>query len=237
MTQDSKYGNANVTSHIRAALVYRYDDSGESGRELITLIADDSGQRTVHAHCELDDVSLTREASINYGPGFVAQDGYIYMRQNGKFLGSGWYRFGKDRIVLEAETATDGRVKQKMDFDEPIGVFAPHPVFLDGWHATRHDPNGPATQYLQNCITSSPLWHGGSGPLICVQNRRLERIQDTEITVPAGTFDCESYKLIPAAPGLPPIQFWVHGPHKLFVKLRWDHLHATYELNDLIVIR
>ena len=88
-------------------------------------------------------------------------------------------------------------------------------------------------QELRNCITSSPLWHGGSGPLICVQHRKLERLADADVTVPAGTFACESYQLIPHAAGRPPIQFWVHGPHKVFVKLRWDHLKATYELTEL----
>ncbi len=88
-------------------------------------------------------------------------------------------------------------------------------------------------QNLRNCITSSPLWHGASGPMICAQHRRIERLPDTEITVPAGTFACESYRLIPHASDRPPIAFWVHGPHKIFVKLRWDHLKATYELTDL----
>ncbi len=124
-------------------------------------------------------------------------------------------------------------MSQRMTFEHPIGIFAPHPVFLDGWHATQHDPNGPPVQDLRNCITSSPLWHGASGPLICVQHRKLERLSDAEVTVPAGTFTCESYQLIPHASDRPPIQFWVHGPHKPFVKLRWDHLKATYELTTL----
>lgn len=218
---------------VNATLQYRYDDSGESGREWITLTADSDGTRTVRALCELDDVGLQRDATITYGPGFRAEDAYIHIRQHGAFLGSGWYRFSTSAITLEAETATEGRVFQRMEFDDPIGIFAPHPVFLDGWHATQHDPNGPAVQELRNCITSSPLWHGASGPLICVQHRRLERLPDEKLTVAAGTFDCESYQLIPHAADRPPIKFWVHGPHKLFVKLRWDYLKATYELTEL----
>ena len=219
--------------HVDAVLQYRYDDSGESGREWITLTAESSGARTVRALCELDDVGLRRDATITYAPGFKAQDGYIHMDQHGSFLGAGWYRFGSHHVALEAETASEGRVSQRMDFDEPIGLFAPHPVFLDGWHATHHDPDGARVQDLRKCITSSPLWHGASGPLICVQHRRIERLADEEVTVQAGTFACESYHLIPHAPNRPPIKFWVHGPHKIFVKLRWDHLRATYELIEL----
>ena len=214
-------------------LHYHYDDSGESGREWVTLTADPEGSRSVHALCELDDVGLRREATIAYGPGFRARHGYLYLRQQGAFLGSGWFRFQNHRVSLEAETAAEGRVSQSMDFREPIGLFAPHPVFLDGWHSTLHDPNGPAIQDLKNCITSSPLWHGGSGPMICAQHRRIQRLADEEVTVGAGTFACEHYHLIPHASDRPPIKFWVHGPHKLFVKLRWDYLKATYELTHL----
>jgi hypothetical protein len=221
-------------SQVKATLQYSYDDSGESGREWVTLTADSEGTRTIRALSELDDVGLRRDATITYGPGFRAQDGYIHMAQHGAFLGSGWFRFGKNVVTLEGMTATEGRISQRMDFDEPIGIFAPHPVFLDGWHATQHDPNGPAVQDLRNCITSSPLWHGASGPMICAQHRRIERLPDEEMTVAAGTFACEAYHLIPHAPNRPPIEFWVHGPHKIFVKLRWDHLRATYELTELL---
>lgn len=155
------------------------------------------------------------------------------MVQHGGFLGSGWFRSGDDFVTLEAETASEGRITQRMDFEERIGLFAPHSVFLDGWHSTKHDPKGPAVQDLRNCITSSPIWDGASGPIICAQHRRIECLADMEVTVTAGTFTCESYHLIPHAPDRPPIKFWVHGPHKIFVKLRWDYLKATYELTEL----
>lgn len=62
-------------SHVNATFQYRYDDSGESGREWITLTANTQGNRTIRALCELDDVGLRRDATINYGPGFRARDG------------------------------------------------------------------------------------------------------------------------------------------------------------------
>lgn len=34
-------------------------------------------------------------------------------------------------------------------------------------------------------------------------------------------------------PDRPSIEFRVHGPHKAFVKLRWDHLKATDKLTAL----
>ena len=221
-----------MASRIDARLQYRYDETGECGREWVTLTAGPGGSRTVRAMCELDDVDLQRDAIINYGADWNATDGYIHMRMAGKFLGSGWFRFTADDIECEAMTAAEGRVTQRVRPDGPIGVFAPHPVFLDAWHATKHDPNGPDVQDLRNCVTSSPLWHGGSGPMICLQHRRIRRLADCRVTVPAGAFDCEAYQLLPHNPVYPPINFWVQGPHKVFVKLRWDHLKATYELVD-----
>lgn len=215
---------------IRAQIQYRYDQSGDCGREWIALTVDADGSRTVRAQCELDDVKLQRDAVISYDQSWNATDGYIHMRRDGQFLGSGWFRFSPHQIECEAITAVEGRVSQRVRPDGPIGIFAPHPVFLDAWHATRHDRNGPDVQELPNCVTSSPLWHGGSGPLIFLQHRRIRRLADTRVTVAAGSFDCEAYHLLPSNPALPPIEFWVHGPHKCFVKLRWDHLSATYEL-------
>lgn len=173
MTQSLTHVKASASSHVEATLIYRYDDSGESGREWVTLTSDQEGTRTVRALSELDDVGLRRDATITYGPDLRAQNGYIHMIQHGAFLGAGWFRFGADFVALEAETAAEGRVSQRMDFDEPLGVFAPHPVFLDGWHAWFHNPNGPAVQNLRNCITSSPLWHGASGPMICLNTGAL----------------------------------------------------------------
>ncbi|MFL2769390.1 MAG: hypothetical protein ACJZ9F_00125 [Rhodospirillaceae bacterium] len=236
MTQTASQPNVAFEAkdtHIEAKLRYFYDDTGESGREWITLTANSEGMRTVRTLSELDDVGLQRNAIITYSPSFRAQDGYIHMMQNQAFLGSGWFRFGENSVALEAETALEGRISQRMVFDEPIGIFAPHPVFLDGWHCTLHNPRGPTIQNLRNCITSSPHWHGASGPLICAQHRRIERLPDEEVTVKAGTFMCESYHLIPQAAQRPPIKFWVHGPHKILVRLRWDFLKATYELTNV----
>ncbi len=78
-----------TTARVNATLTYRYDDSGESGREWVTLTAEEDGVRTVRALCELDDVGLRRDVTITYDPGFKARDGYIHMRQHGGFLGSG----------------------------------------------------------------------------------------------------------------------------------------------------
>lgn len=219
-----------LTARIDARIQYRYDDSGECGREWVTLTAERDGSRTVRALCELDDVKLQRDATISYDPSWNATDGYIHMRRDDQFLGVGWFHFSATEITCEAMTAAEGRVSQAVRPDGPIGVFAPHPVFLDPWHATRHDPRGPEVQELRNCVTSSPLWHGGSGPLIYLQHRRIRRLPDAEVTVPAGSFSCEAYQLLPSNPLLPPIEFWVYGIHKCFVRLRWDHLKATYEL-------
>lgn len=218
---------------IRGRIAYVHARDGETGREWFTVTVGPDGQRTVRALCEMDDDGVLRDVTYTVDRDWRPQDAYVRLTVRDAFQGAAWFRFADRLIECEAWTAGEGRVRQLREVAHRPPVFAPHPLACDGWQTAAFDHTRPdRVQVLTGCANSSPLPNGASGPMIGLIDKRLEYVGEGRITVPAGTFDTRHYRIL-LPDDRPPLDVWVTGPDRVFVKLTWTLLDSRYELTEL----
>jgi len=94
-------------------------------------------------------------------------------------------------------------------------------------------------QLIYPRMTCSPLGNGGSGPMLgnsttvtpTPATLYLDYLGKEEVTVPAGTFECDRIALNRG--DIPRFEIWTHGPDFLPVQLRYDRLSQYYQLAEL----
>jgi hypothetical protein len=194
----------------------------------------EGGDRTVRAHCEMDDERLLRDVVYTVDRLWQPQDAYVRLSRNGRFVGAGAFRFAETHIEFDGETAAEGRLRQRVEVPRRPPVFAPHPIVCDGWQAAAFDhARHERIQPLRACANSSPLAHGGSGPMIGLIDKRLEYVGDTDTTVPAGSWPTRHFRILFTHANWPPLELFVTPEDRQIVRLRWELLESSYELAEL----
>jgi len=230
-----------MTSHLsyRGRIRYTHDRFGETGREWFAITTVPGAERTIRATCEMDDIGLLRDVTLTVGPDFAPRDCFNRLSMAGRFVGSSWFVFDGPDIECQSIYADEGRSEQRVHLCRPTPVFACHPLYIDGYHAAAFDHANPARiQEFEDCTNSSMELDGSSKPMIGVVRKAIEYVGREEIEVPAGRFLGDHYRIRPLRVATPewnktPLDFWVHGPELLFLKLRWDMIESTYELVEL----
>jgi hypothetical protein len=192
-----------------------------------------SGDRTLRAQCEMDDIALLRDVVQTVGKDWMPRDAYVRLAQKGKFMGAGWFRCDATGISCEAITLAEGRVSQRVETGQPVRIIASHPLMTDGWQCAAFDHGRPErVQTIVPWANTSPRPDGGSGPMIGIGKKVIEYVGKERITVPAGAFDTRHYRIMASSPNTPPLETWVMGEDRQFVKMCWDLLHSDYVLAE-----
>lgn len=219
----------------RGKVVYLTDNVGEMGREFFHVTIQPDGTRTMRAVCEMDDDRLLRDVVITLDPQWRPTDAFVRLTINEEFFGSSWFRFGQSEAECQGLTKQEGRISQTFDLAEPAKVFGTHPVHSDAWGLSQFKQRVPDTVEPADgaIFTSSFLPNGGSGPLLMPAGGRTQRryVGREKVTVPAGTFDAHHFQFL--VRDLPPIEIWATDQDCIPVRLRWDHLHQSYDLVEL----
>ena len=99
----------------RGKVSYLTDGQGEMGREWFTVTIQPNGDRTMRAHCEMDDFELLRDVVVTVDGDWNPIDAFVRLTRHGVFVGSGWFRFTDRYAECEAFTVQEGRVSQRVD--------------------------------------------------------------------------------------------------------------------------
>jgi len=178
----------------RAEIAYRTSEGGDIGREFLTLSKNQDGTRTFRALCEMDADRLSRDVTYTVNADFTPRDAAVRLIVGGTFQGFGWFRFTGTYAEGEAVTAAEGRVSQRIGLDAPARGFGTHPICSDMWRLSQLDASLiDEPQWLENCLNSSPLANGGSGPLMARRRYRYTCRGPDTITTEAGTFTCTRF--------------------------------------------
>ena len=212
-------------------ILYTGDTVGERGRESFTVTVHKNGERTMRSLCEMDDSQVLRDVVYTVDKDWRPLDAFVRLTVERKFMGSGWFRFADDFVECETVTADTGRISQRIAVDERPRTFGAHPVACDIWHLAAFDLSSPQKIQTWPNAMSSPLPNGASGPMIGLSTIRVEHLGPEEVTVPAGTFQCEHFRFL--LKDKPPEDLWCTVDDYLMVKIRWDLLETTYELVGL----
>ncbi len=218
---------------IRGRIDYIRDHAGTSGREWFTVTVQPNGDRTLRSQCEMDDVDLLRDVVQTVDGEWRPVDSFVRLTQRGAFMGAGWFHFTDQAVECEAYTVAEGRASQVIETGERVRIFASHPLMTDGWQCAAFDHgSSEATQKIAPWANSSPRPDGGSGPLAAVGHKIIDYVGEETVSVPAGTFDCRHYRLHTSNPDAPPLETWVTGDDRQFVRMHWDLLESEYVLAE-----
>lgn len=210
-----------------------HDNGNEVGREWFTISVH-RDQRTVRALCELEGEEIVRDTTYTVDGDWRPLDCFVRLSVNDAFQGSGWFLFTDHAIECETFTADAGRVSQTVSVARRPPVFVPHPLVCDGWQtAALSDVKPGQVQHIHGAADSSPLPHGGSGPMIGLTDKAFRYEGEETITVPAGTFQTRHYDLLPSNTDWPPLGLWVAGEDRQLIKARWDLRERDYVLTEL----
>jgi len=115
------------------------DSVGLRGTERFSVSVAADGSRTLHATCEIFDRSVSKDIVHSVDASWRPIDSYVRLIKNGALLGTGWYRFTEKYVELESWNRELGRVSQRIERDEPLRTFGPHPLSCDIWHLAAFD--------------------------------------------------------------------------------------------------
>ena len=217
------------------------------GREWFTITRYANGERTLAAHCEIDDApSVVRDVVQTVGPGFEQRDCLVRLTVGGELVGSSWFRFTADRIECEGYNVERGRFSESVALDGAMSTFTAHPIQGDAWHLHLYDRSrGPGRALFPNLIMSSLDHRGATGPCIerHPQGLHLEYVGEERVEVAAGSFDAWHFRY--AEPGAgdsanepgrhPPYDIWCTADGEyVFLKAHvGGYMQTAYELVEL----
>lgn len=225
---------------IRGRINYVTDGVGEMGREWFTITAHSDGTRTYRAYTEMDDVKLVRDCIYSVDHLFRPLDCFMRVTVDDQLVGTGWFRFADGSAECEAFTAEMGRVSQRWPVDGHPLIFSPHAIAGDMPQLGLFDKSSAETvMTIRGRLSSSAEPNGSTGPILghgySGEGRPgeidLEYVGPEEVTVPAGTYACEHFRIL--RDERPPLEFWSYTDDLIPVKLSWGALSQTYELMEL----
>jgi len=183
--------------NIRGKILYIGGDGEERGREWFSMTFHEDDQRSLRAHCEIDDTEVIREVIYTMDENWRPLDCFNRLHVGRKFLGSGWVWVNGNQAECEVFNTTLGRVSQTISLDSPPISLTVHPLTCDVFHCAGYNhENDENPQTLVNVLSTSPLPNGGSGPFLSVGDIIVMYDGREEITVPAGTFEVDHYHFI-----------------------------------------
>ncbi|MBT5240608.1 MAG: hypothetical protein HOH20_09170 [Rhodospirillaceae bacterium] len=222
--------------NIRGKIQYIGGNDEERGREWFSMTFHEDGQRTLRAHCEIDDTEVLRETVYTMDENWRPLDCFNRLHVERKFLGTGWVRAFGNEAECEVYNTTLGRVSQTVSMDGPAKSLTVHPLTCDVFHCAGYDhDNSENPQTLNNVLSTSPMPNGASGPFLSVGKVTVMYDGREEITVPAGTFEVDHYHFVlkPQPDGTPRREdVWCIPEDYTFVKVTVDGFlkNSRYEL-------
>jgi hypothetical protein len=208
----------------------------EFGREFFSISVQKNGLRTMRAVCEFVEEGITRDVTYTVGADFRPLECYVRVALEDRVVGSGWFRF--DDTIAEGEgfTAAEGRFHQRIKVPERVKAFGSHPICSDIWRLAHLKATGKdQPQVLTNCMNSSPLAHGESGPILGQREYTYFYRGAETVTVPAGSYDCQRFDW-PVRAGKT-LCMWASGADYLPVRITFPEGNKRYDLMEISVRR
>lgn len=206
----------------------------ERGREVASYDFHDDGQVTYHVSSHSDDPRIARDAIYTLGPDWRPREAFVRLQVDGRYEGSGWFRFEPGQVTSETFNAARGRRSEVTKLDVPARSFVAHPVSTDVMLAAAYERGGPRRQKLPGCYTSSADPYGRVGPSLAPSEVWLEYLGQETLPTPAGAMTADRYELFTAAAATESLEtLWTLPGTSLFLRAQARGVYSTvYELVD-----
>lgn len=205
-----------------------------TGRERFEMVPRDDGGRTLRALCEMHDVDLTRDVSMNLDAASRPLDAFVRVVQRGRVRGATLFTARPRELVCEGQLADHGYVRQSRELSAPLDYLGLHPLVCDGLITLLRGCDAPGESRRIECFTNSVSPDGNEGLLAVPSNIAVTFIGHERRRVPAGEFDAAHHTLR-WRDEWPEAHVWTHGPQALFLELTWTFNDSRYVLAQLSV--
>ncbi len=219
-------------THVYGRLSYRRKSTGaERGSESWSLTKNRDGSRTMQSLAATDDSQFVRDVVYTLSAEGRPTDVFVRLQVGSVVVGTGYFKVGGDRMHVATDMADSGRTRQTVSVP-PRFLVTTHAVILDGWPSWIYDHQRGGEQILTVYNTSSK-WNGTDGPLGRMETVRFRYVGDESVTVPAGVFPCQRYRLDSDWVQSPTSEVWVTGDSRLLVRYDWGETDLEYVLASL----
>jgi hypothetical protein len=204
----------------------------ERGRETVSYDFHDDGLITYHVSSHSDDPRIARDAVYTLGRDWRPREAFVRLQVDGRYEGSGWFRFEPGQVTSETFNAAKGRQSEATKIDVPVRSFVAHPVSTDVMLAAAYERGGPKRQRLPGSYTSSSDPYGRVGPSLEASATWLEHAGRETVATPAGAIECDRYEVFTEADARAPLEsLWTLPGTSLFVRAQARGIYNTvYEL-------
>ena len=212
------------------------------GREWFTLTQQPDGIDVLLAHCEIDDApKVTRDVCLAMHHADSSPiDCSVRLSVGGRFEGSGWMQFSEDHAECETLNQRDGRLSQRIDYQQRPGWLQSHPIVGDALLMRLYPlTRGPGLHALDAIYLTSPDHRGATGPEFFVTAFDLVYVGEEVLDVAAGRFEARHFQVTGTAGNLPeehpPYDVWCSADDD-YILLRASaggYMQTHYELCEL----
>lgn len=203
------------TSVVTRTVEGRYEqrrlrDDAVLGVERFRLTTHPDGTRSLVIWNDLPARGSQMNVTLSVGADFRAQEAYARYWTAGRWRGSALVRVEGRRLLLQSRSAgANGNLEAEAPEHFSLGT---HPVSGDGWHLAAAQLTGNVG--VGRAFILNPAGDPASPLLGQWADIPIERIGSERITVPAGSFDTQHFRLAGAS------DYWVTGDDWMVVKAK-----------------
>lgn len=183
-----------MISQYKGRISYRDENSVEWGHEEFHGTVYEDGTRVLRCVCIMNNVNLVRDVTYAMHADFSPLDCFVRVSGDGRFIGSGWFRFTDELAEGEFVNADHGRMSQRIATPGRVRLFGSHPIVVDSLKAALVKPANPGElQRIDNSFSSSLVVNGASGPIMTAKQYDMYYRGPRTIEVPAGSFNTQYF--------------------------------------------
>jgi hypothetical protein len=190
-----KQGLKRIEARIRF-MTTRDGPSTQRGWETVSYDFHGDGLITLRAHSVSNDPEVIRDVIYTLSPDYLPLETFLRIQVEGRYEGSGWFRFTEGLAESEVFNVKTGRSNQRIPLEGRVNAFVAHPVSTDVLisAAFNHD-DASAVQQLPNVFLSSTDPYGRTGPVLAPSESTIEYLGREKLDTPAGQQDADHYVL------------------------------------------
>lgn len=217
--------NENVVRQASGVIAYRSLSSGTvRGEERFHISVHPDGSRSVMAVSRYGPRDIQRQSLYRINANLRPVDASLQWWIEGQWRASGSITVDENTLTASSR-GPSGASSHQIDIADPFAIL-PHQLSPDAWRTLVYNRSVGGTQPL-TMYDLDPLAEESDGLLGKITEQRFEYKGQVTVSVPAGTFICDHFRLEDA------IDMFVTGPDAILVKWSFPAIDREHVLTAL----
>ena len=166
------------------------EDGSPCGHENWVMTVQGDGTRTLSAYSYVTPIQFQNSTVMRVDANFRPLDGFANLYRSGAFFGSGFFVVDGNELTTTVN-APDKTFSDTMDVPDNV-VLLLYPNSAYGWMLGDYDMEAGGVQNVSMCVLAAAQGRSASCVLV---DEPLEYVGEESVTVPAGTFDTQHFKI------------------------------------------